>query len=303
MPELPEVETTRRGLSEHLIGATITDVIIRNPNLRWPIPKNLPALLRGQKILTLTRRAKYLLADCGNGTLILHLGMSGSLRILPHYTPPAIHDHFDLVLNNGKLMRLRDPRRFGAVLWHEGDVATHPLLAKLGPEPLENISLVGASTAREEKKQSRATLAPTPREQSDMQSEFNARYLYQTTRGRSISIKQCIMDNHVVVGVGNIYANESLFRSGIKPQLAAGKLSQLRCEKLVTEIRATLRAAIEKGGSTLRDFVHSDGSSGYFQQEYFVYGRTGEPCRKCGAMIKQIKQGQRSSFYCGTCQK
>jgi formamidopyrimidine-DNA glycosylase len=150
---------------------------------------------------------------------------------------------------------------------------------------------------------SRAVLAPTPREQSDMQSEFNARYLYQATRGRSISIKQCIMDNHVVVGVGNIYANESLFRSGIKPQLAAGKLSLPRCEKLVAEIRATLRAAIEKGGSTLRDFVHSDGSSGYFQQEYFVYGRTGEPCRQCGAMIKQIKQGQRSSFYCGVCQK
>jgi len=303
MPELPEVETTRRGLSEHLIGATITDVIIRNPKLRWPIPKNLPKLLRGQKIISLTRRAKYLLADCGNGTLILHLGMSGSLRILPHDTPPAIHDHFELVLNNGKLMRLRDPRRFGAVLWHEGDVATHPLLATLGPEPLGEIPSVGASTAREEKMQSRAVLAPTPREQSDMQSEFNARYLYQATRGRSISIKQCIMDNHVVVGVGNIYANESLFRSGIKPQLAAGKLSLPRCEKLVTEIRATLRAAIEKGGSTLRDFVHSDGSSGYFQQEYFVYGRTGEPCRKCGAMIQQIKQGQRSSFYCGSCQK
>ena len=316
MPELPEVETTRRGLAEHLIGATITDVIIRNPKLRWQIPKNLPALLRGQKILTLTRRAKYLLADCGNGTLILHLGMSGSLRILPHNTPPEKHDHFDLVLSppstvrpdnsasdlldsglrtfsaelvegwadscaatssartdfsTHKIMRLRDPRRFGAVLWHEGDAATHPLLATLGPEPLEE--------------------------------HFNARYLYQATRGRSISIKQCIMDNHVVVGVGNIYANESLFRSGIKPQLAAGKLSLPRCEKLVSEIRATLRAAIEKGGSTLRDFVHSDGSSGYFQQEYFVYGRTGEPCRKCGALIKQIKQGQRSSFYCETCQK
>ncbi len=299
MPELPEVETTRRGLAEHLIGATIADVIIRNPKLRWPIPKNLPALLRGQKILTLTRRAKYLLADCGNGILILHLGMSGSLRILPISTPPVLHDHFDLVLTQQpsvrpelvegwadscastssartdlsayKLMRLRDPRRFGAVLWHEGDIATHPLLATLGPEPLEE--------------------------------NFDARYLYQATRGRSISVKQCIMDNHVVVGVGNIYANESLFRSGIKPQLAAGKLSLPRCEKLVAEIRATLRAAIEKGGSTLRDFVHSDGSSGYFQQSYFVYGRTGEPCRKCGAMIKQIKQGQRSSFYCGICQK
>ncbi len=302
MPELPEVETTCRGLAEHLVGATITDVIIRNPNLRWPIPKNLPKLLCGHKILTLTRRAKYLLADCGNGTLILHLGMSGSLRILPSNTPPAAHDHFDLALNNGKLMRLRDPRRFGAVLWHEGDITTHPLLAKLGPEPLAEIcppymGVVGARPACEMKEISRAGRAPTHAQ------TFDARYLYQTTRGRSISIKQCIMDNHVVVGVGNIYANESLFRSGIKPQLAAGKLSLPRCEKLVTEIRTTLQAAIAKGGSTLRDFVHSDGSSGYFQQEYFVYGRTGEPCRKCGGMIKQIKQGQRSSFYCGICQK
>ncbi|MEQ1527175.1 MAG: Fpg/Nei family DNA glycosylase [Gallionella sp.] len=308
MPELPEVETTRRGLAEHLVGATITDVIIRNPNLRWPIPKNLPKLLCRQRILALTRRAKYLLADCGNGTLILHLGMSGSLRIFPIGTPHEKHDHFDLVLSNDKLMRLRDPRRFGAVLWHEGNIATHPLLATLGPEPLAEIcppyiAVVGASHARDCDLDSRAWLAPTNHEPSNVQPIFNAPYLYQITRGRSISIKQCIMDNHVVVGVGNIYANESLFHSGIKPQLAAGKLSLPRCEKLVAEIRATLRAAIEKGGSTLRDFVHSDGSSGYFQQEYFVYGRTGEPCRKCDAMIKQIKQGQRSSFYCGVCQK
>lgn len=289
MPELPEVEITKRGLAEYLVGATIADVVIRNPSLRWPIPKNLAKLLRGQKILSLSRRAKYILADCGNGTLILHLGMSGSLRILPHAVPttpargmsgvppllrsdpPAKHDHFDLVLNNNQLMRLRDPRRFGAVLWHEGDINTHPLLAALGPEPL--------------------------------QENFGGHYLYQATRKRSASIKQVIMDNHVVVGVGNIYANEALFRSGIRPQLAAGKLSLPRCEKLVTEIRATLRAAIEKGGSTLRDFVHSDGSSGYFQQTYFVYGRTGEPCRKCGTPIKQIKQGQRSSFHCRVCQK
>src|SRR5487761_2624424 len=268
MPELPEVETTRRGLKTHLVGATIVDAVIRNRSLRWPIP-DLP--IQGRTILSLTRRAKYLLADCGNGTLILHLGMSGSLRILPSDTPAALHDHFDLILNNGKLMRLRDPRRFGAVLWHTGDINTHPLLASLGPEPLEE--------------------------------NFGARYLHQALRGRSIAIKQAIMDNHLVVGVGNIYANESLFRSSIKPQLAAGKLSRTRCEKLVIEIRATLTAAIAKGGSTLRDFVHSDGSSGYFQQEYFVYGRAGEPCRHCGAKILQIKQGQRSSFYCGVCQK
>jgi formamidopyrimidine-DNA glycosylase len=261
MPELPEVETTRSGLTPHVVGATIVDVVVRNRNLRWPIPE-LP--VRGRTILGLTRRAKYLLMDCGNGAIILHLGMSGSLRILPVGTPPAPHDHFDLILGNDKLIRLRDPRRFGAVLWHTGDIHTHPLLASLG---------------------------------------FDARYLHQALRGRSVSIKQALMDNHIVVGVGNIYANESLFRSGIKPQLAAGKVSLPRCARLVTEIRATLAAAIAKGGSTLRDFVHSDGSSGYFQQEYFVYGRAHEPCRICGTPIKQIKQGQRSSFYCGVCQK
>jgi formamidopyrimidine-DNA glycosylase len=270
MPELPEVETTRRGLAAHLTGLSIKDAVIRNGSLRWPIPKNLPKLLRGQTIVSLKRRAKYLLMDCGNGTLILHLGMSGSLRILPVNTPAEKHDHFDLVLSNGTLMRLRDPRRFGAVLWHSGDVHTHPLLAELGPEPLEK--------------------------------NFDARYLYQATRGRSVSIKQCIMDNHIVVGVGNIYANEALFRAGIKPQLAAGKLSLPRCAKLVEEIRVTLAEAIQLGGSTLRDFVNTSGQPGYFQQTYWVYGRTGEPCRRCGAMIKQIKQGQRSSFYCGTCQ-
>ena len=268
MPELPEVETTRRGLTEHVVGAVICDVVIRNRKLRWPIPE-LP--IQGHKILHLTRRAKYLLMDCGHGTLILHLGMSGSLRILPVGTPAQKHDHFDLILDNNKLMRLRDPRRFGAVLWHTGDLTTHPLLASLGPEPLEE--------------------------------GFDARYLHQALRGRSIAIKQALMDNHIVVGVGNIYANESLFRSGIKPQLAAGKVSLPRCARLVTEIRATLTAAIAKGGSTLRDFVHSDGSSGYFQQEYFVYARAAEICLICGAPIKQIKQGQRSSFYCGVCQK
>ena len=271
MPELPEVETTRRGLATHLTGLTITDVVIRNASLRWPIPKNLPKLLRGKTVLSLKRRAKYLLMDCGDGTLILHLGMSGSLRILPANTAPEKHDHFDLLLSNGTLLRLRDPRRFGAVLWHSGDAHTHPLLASLGPEPLEN--------------------------------DFDARYLYQATHGRSVSIKQCIMNNRIVVGVGNIYANEALFRAGIKPQLAAGKLSQPRCAKLVEEIRATLTEAIQLGGSTLRDFVDTSGQPGYFQQHYWVYGRGGEPCRKCGSRIKQIKQGQRSSFYCGTCQR
>ena len=276
MPELPEVETTRRGLAIHLTGLTIADVIIRNPRLRWPIPKNLPELLRGLTIRSLKRRAKYLLMDCGSGTLILHLGMSGSLRILPANTPAEKHDHFDLILSNGTLMRLRDPRRFGAVLWHRGDVHTHPLLAALGPEPLPD---------------------------TFGEDEFDARYLHQSTRGRNIAIKQLIMDNHVVVGVGNIYANEALFRAGIRPQLRAGKLSLPRCARLVEEICATLAEAIQLGGSTLRDFVNTSGQPGYFQQHYWVYGRGGEPCRKCGEAIKQIKQGQRSSFYCGNCQK
>lgn len=271
MPELPEVETTLRGLSPHLCGQHIKQVIIRNPHLRWPIPTNLPATLHGLTIRKLQRRAKYILVDCDKGTLILHLGMSGSLRILPASTQPEKHDHFDLVLTNGTLMRLRDPRRFGAVLWHEGDIAQHTLLAKLGPEPLLD--------------------------------DFDGEYLYRATRKRSAAIKLVIMDSHVVVGVGNIYASESLFHAGIRPQLQAGKLSLPRCKKLVRTIRDTLTASIAQGGSTLRDFVNSDGKPGYFQQTYMAYGRTGEPCRVCGSLIKQIVQGQRSTFYCPSCQK
>ena len=271
MPELPEVEITRRGLAAHLTGLTVADAVIRDPRLRWPIPKNLIQLLRGKTIRALKRRGKYLLVEFDHGTLILHLGMSGSLRILPAGTPPEKHDHFDLVLNNGMLVRLRDPRRFGAVLWHGGDAPTHPLLAALGPEPLEE--------------------------------DFNARYLWQATRGRSIAIKQLIMDSRVVVGVGNIYANEALFRGGIRPQLAAGRLSLPRCAGLVGAIRDTLNEAIRHGGSSLRDFVNAAGQPGHFQQHYWVYGRGGELCRKCGTLIKQIRQGQRSSFYCTSCQK
>jgi formamidopyrimidine-DNA glycosylase len=271
MPELPEVETTLRGIEPHLCNRRVTDVVIRNPNLRWPIPKNLPKLLRGQTMRYLQRRAKYLLITFDHGTLILHLGMSGSLRILPSGTPAAKHDHFDLVLDSGQLLRLRDPRRFGAVLWHEGDIAQHPLLASLGPEPLGE--------------------------------DFTGEYLHRATRSRSVAIKQALMDSHLVVGVGNIYANEALYRAGIRPQLAANKLSLPRCVKLVQNIKEVLLEAIRQGGSTLRDFVHSDGGSGYFQQTYFVYGRTGEPCRVCNTAIKQIRQGQRSTFYCPVCQR
>lgn len=271
MPELPEVETTLRGIAPHLTGQDIADVVIRNARLRWPVPERLPQLLRGQTVRGLRRRAKYLLIEFEHGTLLLHLGMSGSLRILESGSEALKHDHFDLVLANGMLMRLRDPRRFGAVLWHEGDISQHPLLSALGPEPLEE--------------------------------GFDTEYLYRATRGKTAAIKLVIMDNHIVVGVGNIYANESLFRSGIRPQLPAGKLSRARCAALVEEIRRTLHAAIKQGGSTLRDFVHSDGSPGYFQQHYFVYARKDEPCRQCGTPIKQIKQGQRSSFYCPSCQR
>ena len=271
MPELPEVETTLRGIAPHLKNRQVASVVIRNPKLRWPIPKNLPDLLRGQTIRGLQRRAKYLLIAFDHGTLILHLGMSGSLRIQPAGTPAAIHDHFDLVMNDAQLLRLRDPRRFGAVLWHTGDVAQHPLLATLGPEPL--------------------------------QQDFDGAYLHRATRSRSVAIKQALMDSHLVVGVGNIYANEALFRAGIRPQLPANKLSLPRCRRLAQCIKDVLQEAIKQGGSTLRDFVHSDGSSGYFQQNYFVYGRTGEPCRVCHTTIKQIRQGQRSTFYCPNCQR
>ena len=271
MPELPEVETTLRGLTPHLSGQRITKVVIRTAQLRWAIPETLPVILPGQTIRALHRRAKYLLIECDNGTLILHLGMSGSLRILPVDTPAGHHEHFDLILDNGMLMRLRDPRRFGAVLWHPSKTPTHPLLAKLGLEPLEN--------------------------------QFDGPYLYRATRTRNAAIKLVIMDHHLVVGVGNIYANEALFHAGIKPQLTASQLSKPRCARLVQTIRETLSTAIALGGSSLQDFVNSNGEAGYFQQHYRVYGRVGEACHACGTLIKQIRQGQRSSFYCQVCQK
>lgn len=271
MPELPEVETTLRGIAPHLIQRCVTNVVIRNSKLRWPIPGNLHDLLHNQVVRSLQRRAKYLLINFDHGTLILHLGMSGSLRILPLTAPAEKHDHFDMVLNDGQLLRLRDPRRFGAVLWHEGDIAQHTLLATLGPEPLEQ--------------------------------GFDGDYLQRAIRARSVAIKLAIMDSHLVVGVGNIYANEALFRAAIRPQLAANKLSLPRYRRLAQNIKEVLLEAIQQGGSTLRDFVHSDGSSGYFQQNYFVYGRAGETCRVCGTIIKQIRQGQRSTFYCPSCQR
>lgn len=270
MPELPEVETTRRGLLS-LVGQRIAAVIVRDHRLRWPIPALLPDVLPGQSFLEINRRAKYLLVKCEQGTLLLHLGMSGRLCLLQGDEPPAKHDHIDIVFENGQRIRLRDPRRFGAVLWLEGDPMQHALLASLGPEPLED--------------------------------GFDGYYLHREMRTRSAPIKNVIMDSHLVVGVGNIYASESLFRARISPKTPANKLSKPRCERLVQEIKTTLNDALAAGGSSLRDFFGADGNPGYFQQSYFVYGRTGEACRVCGGAVKVVKQGQRSTFYCPVCQK
>jgi formamidopyrimidine-DNA glycosylase len=271
MPELPEVETTRRGLEPHLSGQVIRTAVVRHSGMRWPVRAGLGKLLAGQRIDRLDRRSKYLLIGCTSGWLIVHLGMSGSLRVVPADTPPGRHDHFDLILENGKALRLTDPRRFGAVLWHKGEPTRHKLLRALGPEPFA--------------------------------AEFDARWLHDRTRGRKASVKSLLMDSHLVCGVGNIYANEALFRAGIHPARAAGRISLARCARLVTCVQETLRDAIRAGGSTLRDFVNADGAPGYFQQEYFVYDREGLPCRKCGAPIRATRIGQRSAFYCPRCQR
>ena len=270
MPELPEVETTRRGLLP-LSGQRIAQVTIRNAAMRWPVPADLHDILPGQHFLELNRRAKYILVHCERGTLLLHLGMSGRLCLLPEFTPPQKHDHLDIAFASGQVMRLRDSRRFGAVLWLEGDPMKHALLRDLGPEPL--------------------------------QEGFGGEYLYRHTRNRPGAIKTALMDSHLVVGVGNIYASESLFRAGINPKTPASKISRSRYESLAREVRNTLQEAIAAGGSSLRDFFGADGNPGYFQQEYFVYGRTGQPCKVCGATIKTIRQGQRATFYCPKCQK
>ena len=268
MPELPEVEITRRGIEPHLKGRTITGVDVREPRLRWAVPPEVRGLA-GCKIVSVRRRGKYILVDCGRGSLILHLGMSGSLRIVQPGTIAAKHDHFDLTVGE-KTLRLRDPRRFGAVLWTSGNPEIHKLIAGLGVEPLS--------------------------------PQFNAKQLHALTRGHRLAIKLFLMDAKKVVGVGNIYANESLFRAGIHPRTKSGRLSLERCTKLVTEVKATLKAAIRAGGSSLRDFVQSDGSSGYAQQNYFAYGRSGGPCRTCGTPIRRSVMGQRATFHCPRCQ-
>ncbi|MFN3543530.1 MAG: bifunctional DNA-formamidopyrimidine glycosylase/DNA-(apurinic or apyrimidinic site) lyase [Thiobacillus sp.] len=270
MPELPEVETTRRGLLPRLEGRHLTHVVVRNPRLRWPVPADLEKRLAGRALNALTRRGKYLLFDFGGVTQIVHLGMSGSLRFAEPDEPAALHDHVDWIFDDGTTLRLRDPRRFGAVLWTD-DAARHPLLARLGPEPL------------------------TP--------DFDADYLYAQCRHRNAAIKQVIMDASVVVGVGNIYASESLFHAGIRPGTAARRLSRPACTRLVEAIQRVLAAAIAAGGSSLRDYVATDGELGYFQLQTRVYDRAGLPCKACGTAIRRTVLGQRATYYCPRCQR
>lgn len=279
MPELPEVETTRRGIAPHIEGHRIQEIIVREPRLRWPVPDNINRILSGKIIRQVKRRAKYLLLDTGSGHLILHLGMSGSLRVLKTDTPPEKHDHIDILFTDGQRLRYTDPRRFGAVLWSEKPLHEHKLLKNLGPEPLDSEF---------------TTPFTTP---------FTTERLYQMSRGKSQSVKIFIMDNKVVVGVGNIYASEALFKAGIRPDQACGKISRNRYKLLVESIKQTLQKAIEQGGTTLRDFVGGDGKPGYFQQELAVYGRAGQPCLTCGKIIQEIKLGNRSSCYCSNCQR
>jgi formamidopyrimidine-DNA glycosylase len=270
MPELPEVETTRRGIAPHVTGRSIARVDVYDRRLRWPVPADLDRRMRGATIERVDRRSKYLLLRSGTSTLLVHLGMTGSLRIW--HDPPlrGPHDHVDIVFDDGTTLRYRDPRRFGAILWIRSAVERHPLLASLGPEPFD--------------------------------PAFDAGYLWRVTRAKRAAIKLALMDNHVVTGVGNIYANEALFRAGIRPSVPANRVSRARLERLVADVRAVLTEAIAKGGSTLRDYVGSDGSAGYFQLDYFVYGRAGDPCRTCASTIRVSRIGQRASFHCPRCQ-
>lgn len=274
MPELPEVETTRRGIEPHITGQSIQCLHVRQPQLRWPIPKQLSQLLKGQRIASVERRAKYLLLHIDGlhpGVAIIHLGMSGSLRIIQADEPPMAHDHVDIVLASGRALRYTDPRRFGCLLWQGAEDVLHPLLASLGPEPLS--------------------------------AAFDGERLYQCSRGRKIPVKTLLMDNKTVVGVGNIYANEALFAAGIRPDRKAGSISRKRYLLLAEEVKAVLARAIEQGGTTLRDFVGGDGKPGYFKQALKVYGRGGLPCELCQQPLQEIRLGQRSTVFCRRCQR
>ncbi|MDA3913322.1 bifunctional DNA-formamidopyrimidine glycosylase/DNA-(apurinic or apyrimidinic site) lyase [Oleiagrimonas sp.] len=270
MPELPEVETTRRGIAPHLTGHRIERVVLRRADLRWPIPAAVAERLPGRVVDSVSRRAKYLLLETGAGSALLHLGMSGMLRVLPADTPVERHDHYDLLLDSGRVLRFTDPRRFGSLLWQPPG-QTHALLAGLGPEPLSDA--------------------------------FDGELLWQRSRGRRSAVKSFVMDQRVVVGVGNIYASEALFEAGILPQRAAGRVSRTRYAALARAIQRILAHAIQRGGTTLRDFLAPDGAPGYFEQELMVYGRAGDACRRCGTTIRSRVIGQRNTFWCPVCQR
>jgi formamidopyrimidine-DNA glycosylase len=271
MPELPEVETTRRGLLPHVVGRRIRGVVVRNGALRWPVPANLGRLLKDEEVVDVRRRGKYLLFDCRRGHLLVHLGMSGRLTLVPEGEPARQHDHVDVRFEGARALRLTDPRRFGAMLWVRGKAEDHALLRGLGLEPFD--------------------------------AAFTGAALHERARGRRVAVKHFLMDAHVVTGVGNIYASEALFHAGIHPQRAAGRISRARWDRLAASVRATLERALAAGGTTLRDFASAEGHPGWFQNECAVYGREGKPCRVCGTPIRQLRQGQRSTFYCPRCQR
>jgi formamidopyrimidine-DNA glycosylase len=270
MPELPEVETTRRGLAPLLAGRRIVAVRVRERRLRWPLPRGFEAALVGRHIRAVGRRGKYLLIGTDAGTLLVHLGMSGNLRVVAADTPPLAHDHVDIVLDSGRCVRFNDPRRFGSMQLVRGEPLLHPLLRGLAPEPLSR--------------------------------GFDAGYLWDRTRGRRVAIKQLLMNSTIVVGVGNIYASEALFRARLSPRRAAGRLTRAEAARLVTAVKRVLAAAIRAGGTTLRDYVDTDGSPGYFRQKLYVYERDGAPCRVCGTPIRRAVQGQRATYWCPSCQ-
>ncbi len=270
MPELPEVETTRQGIAPHVVGKTVKAVVVRESRLRWPVPEDLSQMLTGERFDRVDRRAKYLLFHGQNGRLMIHLGMSGSLRITQSSSEPRKHDHIDVLFDDGTLLRYHDPRRFGSVFWLFGEDG-HKLIDDLGPEPLGE--------------------------------EFDGDYLYRKSRGRKVAVKLFIMNSKILVGVGNIYANEALFLAGIRPDRAAGKISASRYEELACQIKTVLSRAIESGGTTLRDFIREDGSPGYFKQQLYVYDRGEEPCANCGKELAEVRLGNRSTVFCRSCQR
>lgn len=271
MPELPEVETTRRGLLPHVVGRRIRAVVVRNPHLRWPVPHDLAHRLEGERVVDVRRRGKYLVFDCRRGHLLVHLGMSGRLTWIPESAPARAHDHVDLRFEGARALRLTDPRRFGAMLWITGRAEDHALLRGLGLEPFEE--------------------------------GFTGSALHEKARGRRVAVKQFLMDSRVVTGVGNIYASEALFHAGIHPLRSAGRISRPRWDRLAAAVRSTLERALAAGGTTLRDFASADGHAGAFQHQRAVYGREGEPCPVCATPIRAVRQGQRSTFYCPRCQR